>query len=181
MPKKTLDFVEFNEDQDALFLKHCKECCDLFDDADYVRWLGIRHPEVLPTHSNVSLLNNHDDIGGLSVVAHLSFISLQIPLLTADSGFNLSSDLTSHILSNERGCITNISESISILDYQETTPEMQTQNAKSSRHEKIPHVRFLTRALSLAKWRRKKRNKRNSKKVRKKKKEMRKSNNYNYN
>ena len=172
MPKKTHDFVEFNEDQVTLFLKRYEEGFDIFDDADYVQWLEINHPEVLPTHSSVSLLNDHDDNGGLSVVAHLSSISPQIPIQTADSGPNLSSDLTSHILSNERGsCITNTSESISTLDHQETTPETQTQNAKSSpsssestlskflvypskttpsRPEKISRARLLTSALSLA-------------------------------
>ena len=131
--KETLDFGEFNEDQDALFLKCYEEGYDIFDDTDYVQWLEINHPEVLPTHSSFSLLNDHDDNGGLSVVAHLSSISPQFPLPTADSGLNISSDLTSHILSIEQGCITNTSESISTLDHQETTPETQTENAKSFR------------------------------------------------
>ena len=88
------EFVEFNEDQVTPFLKRYEEGYDFFDDADYVQWLEINHPEVLPTHSSVSLINDHDDNGGLSVVAHFSSISLQIPLPTADSGFYLSSDLT---------------------------------------------------------------------------------------
>ena len=192
MPKETLDFVEFNEDQGALFLKRYEEGYDIFDDADYVRWLEINHPEVLPTHSSVSLLNDDDDNGGLSVVAHLSSISPQIPLPTADSGPNLSSDLTSHILSNERGCITNTSESISTLDHQETTPEMQTQNAKSSPSSSestlskflvYPHLldlkKYLVLDFSLVLChllhlrRRKERNKRNSKKKSEKKRKRR--------
>ena len=80
----------FTSEQEELFRKHVEEKYNLFIDRDYVRWLGIHHPHLLPTSGGSQ--------SDTSVAVHFSSITSETPVTgdTPSSSLSLMSVSKSH-------------------------------------------------------------------------------------
>ena len=85
---QTHDTEQFTSDQMLLFQKRVEEGYDLFTDPEYVRWLGIHHPELLPSNRNSlaspSAPKDRGDDQEISLADHFSSIDSGATLIWVD-------------------------------------------------------------------------------------------------
>ena len=88
---QTHDTEQFTSDQTLLFQKRVDEGYNLFTDPEYVRWLGIHHPELLPS-DRYSLASTSDQVTPSNATSRQV-----VPSTTTSSATTLSSAETSGV------------------------------------------------------------------------------------
>ena len=146
----------FTPEQEALFRKRVEEKFDILEDEDYVLWLGIHHPDLLPTSGGSQ---SHT-----SVAVHFSSITPLTPITEDPPSCNLS--LTS--ASETCGSANSVKSPSTATQSVSSTPTLLSSNLPSQSvvskfltcpvtsprttptGKSLPRARLLTSASSLA-------------------------------
>ena len=151
---RRVDYL-FTPEQEALFRRRVEEKIDIFNDEDYVLWLGILHPDLLPTSGGSQ--SHH------SVATHFSSITPLTPIMEDPPSCNLS--LTS--ASESRGSAISMKSPSTAAQSVSPTPTLSSTLSSQTVVSKfltcpvtsprttptcklLPRARLLTSASSLA-------------------------------